>query len=62
MYSDWKELVAINADGIAAAVPPAFIESKEGTRSVGGSIGGNPIGGGKFVAPGILLHVVDHVH
>ena len=59
LYSDWKELVAVNADGIAASVPPAFIESKDGIRSVGGSVGGNPIGGGKFIAPYFFINNVD---
>lgn len=59
LYSDWKELFAINADGLAAKVPPAFIESKDGSRSVGGSVGGNPIGGGQFIAPYYFINNVD---
>ena len=59
LYSDWKELVAVNQDGIAAAMPPAFIESKSGKFSVGGSVGGNPIGGGQFIAPYFFINNVD---
>lgn len=59
MYSDWKELFAANADGLAAKVPPAFIESKSGKFSVGGSVGGNPIGGGQAIAPYFFINNVD---
>lgn len=59
MYSDWKELFAANADDIAAKVPPAFIESKSGKFSVGGSVGGNPIGGGQSIAPYFFINNVD---
>jgi hypothetical protein len=59
LYSDWKELVAVNADGLAAAVPPAFIESKDGNRSVGGSVGGNPLGGGQFISSYYFINNAD---
>jgi hypothetical protein len=59
MYSDWKELVTVNADGLAAAVPPAFIESIDGTRRVGGSVGGNPISATQSIAPYFFLNNVD---
>ena len=45
LYSDWKELVQANFGGNAAGAPPAFSES----------IGGNPVGGGKQVAPYFFL-------
>jgi hypothetical protein len=59
LYSDWKELFAANADGIAAGVPPAFIESKTGQRSNGGSVGGNPISATQSIAPYYFLNNTD---
>ena len=59
LYSDWKELVTENAGGIAASVPPAFIESIDGTRRVGGSVGGNPIGNNQFISPYFFINNAD---
>lgn len=59
LYSDWKELFAANAGGIAAGVPPAFIESKVGPRAVGGSVGGNPISATQSIAPYFFLNNID---
>ena len=59
LYSDWKELFAANADGIAAKVPPAFLEvNSNGVRS-GGSVGGNPIGGSQTISPYFFLNNRD---
>ncbi|TFH65755.1 MAG: hypothetical protein E4G91_01360 [Candidatus Zixiibacteriota bacterium] len=56
LYSDWKELVVTNADGIAAGAPPAFVESIAGTLHSGGSIGGNDLGGGQQIAPYFFIN------
>jgi hypothetical protein len=59
LYSDWKELFAANADGIAAGVPPAFVEALEGQRKIGGSVGGNPINLTQSIAPYFFLNNRD---
>ena len=58
-YSDWKELFAVNADAIAAKVPPAFLESNDGVARVGGSVGGNPISATQAIAPYFFINNID---
>lgn len=59
LYSDWKELFAANAAGIAAGVAPAFIEGIVGQRKVGGSVGGNPISLTQSIAPYFFINNID---
>lgn len=59
LYSDWKELVAADTTGFAAGVPPAFLESNVSNVRAGGSVGGNPIGGGQTIAPYYFINNND---
>lgn len=58
-YSDWKELLAANAGGIAASVPPAFLEANDRITRVGGSVGGNPISATQSIAPYFFINNID---
>lgn len=59
IYSDWKELVTGSVTGLEASAPPAFLESNDGLTRAGGSIGGNPLGGGQQIAPYFFMNNVD---
>jgi hypothetical protein len=59
IYSDWKELVSGSVTGLEASAPPAFLESNDGITRAGGSIGGNPLGGGQQIAPYFFMNNTD---
>lgn len=59
LYSDAKELIVANDQAIAAGVPPPFLESIDGARKVGGSVGGNPISATQNIAAYFFLNNID---
>lgn len=59
LYSDWKSTVAADTTGLAAKVPPAFLESNIGGVRAGGSVGGNPTGPGETISPYFFLNNID---
>jgi hypothetical protein len=59
LYSDAKELIIADTTGLSAGVPPPFLEAIEGTRKVGGSVGGNPISATQNIAPYFFINNID---